>query len=135
MDKVSNFALRFAEALELRKISQADICRMTGINTATISRYSTGERDPKAANLYAIASALSISDRWLYGYDVPMEAPKEKDVIAKMVEESFGSIVDTKQLLREALGASIEFNDVYFTDEDLESIISYIRFKKHEKES
>ena len=70
MTKSENFPLRFAAALQKRNVSQADICRLTGISTATLSRYSSGERDPKVPNLYSIASALDVSARWLYGYDV-----------------------------------------------------------------
>lgn len=135
MKKTSNFALRLKELLEIKHIKQTDIAEAADISRSAISKYLANTLEPKTATIYAIADAVGVSDRWLFGYDVPMEAPKEKEVIAKMVEESFGSIVDTKELLREALGASIEFNDVYFTDEDLESIIDYIRFKKHEKES
>ena len=135
MKKVSNFAERLDELLQRKNLIQADIVNAAGITRSAMSRYLSGKLEPKTSTIYAIADAVGVSDRWLFGYDVPMEPPKEKEVIAKMVEESFGSITDTKQLLKEALGASAEFNDVYFSDEDLESIIDYIRFKKHEKES
>lgn len=135
MKKVSTFTERLDELLQRKNLKQADIVSAAGITRSAMSRYMSGKLEPKTATIYAIADAVGVSDRWLYGYDVPMEAPKEKDVIAKMVEESFGSIADTKQLLREALGASAEFNDVYFSDADLESIIDYIRFKTYEKES
>ena len=70
---MSSFHDRFAEALKVKKMKQADICRITGINSSSLSQWNTGRCEPKREGLIAIAKALNISVGWLMGEDVPID--------------------------------------------------------------
>jgi len=47
------------------KISQAEIARATGISTAAVSKWFSGENTPKAGSLKIIADLLGVSVEWL----------------------------------------------------------------------
>lgn len=47
--------------LESRGLKQADLCRMTGIDTGLMSNYMSGKKAPSLSNAITIANALSIS--------------------------------------------------------------------------
>lgn len=47
--------------LESRGLKQADLCRMTGIDTGLMSTYMSGKKAPSLSNAILIASALNIS--------------------------------------------------------------------------
>ena len=99
--QVASIANRLREAMEMRKKKQVDLERETGINRSAISRYLSGEYEPKNKPMYELAKALDVSEQWLMGYDVPMERPKAQknnDAISDIVlllrsDEDFLSIV------------------------------------------
>lgn len=75
---VSTFAERLNEALVIRKITLAELSRMTNISEGTISNYRKGKYTPKQKRLGKFAEALNVSVSWLLGADVPMEPfPKQ----------------------------------------------------------
>ena len=100
--QVASVADRLREAMNMRNKKQVDLERETGINRSAISRYLSGEYEPKNKPIYKLAKALDVSDQWLMGYDVPMERPKEQknndaisDIVVKLrSDEEFLSIVD-----------------------------------------
>ena len=55
---VEQFAKNLARTMDEAGISQAELSRLSGLSTGTISRYLTGERSPKAYHVHKIASAL-----------------------------------------------------------------------------
>ena len=59
--------------MSLRKMSQAELVKKTGIGKSSISTYLSGEYEPKQRNIYKICEALNINEAWLMGHDVPME--------------------------------------------------------------
>ncbi|MBR5865739.1 MAG: helix-turn-helix transcriptional regulator [Alistipes sp.] len=69
---------RLKEALDLREMRPADLCRKTGIPKNTLSNYMKGNTKPKADRVYQIAAALDVSEAWLLGYDVPMNRSAEQ---------------------------------------------------------
>lgn len=99
--QVASIAERLREAMNIRDIKQVDLARQTGINRSAISRYLSGEYEPKNKPVYELAKALDVSDQWLLGYDAPMERPKAQknnDAISDIVlqmrsDEEFLSIV------------------------------------------
>lgn len=99
--QVASIADRLREAMNIRKKKQVDLVRETGINRSAISRYLSGEYEPKNKPIYQMARALDVSEQWLMGYDVPMERPKAQknnDAISDIVielrnDEEFLSIV------------------------------------------
>lgn len=99
--KVASVASRLKEAMDMRGKKQVDLERETGILRSAISRYLSGEYEPKNKPIYKLAKALDVSEQWLMGYDFPMERPKaqkDNDAISDIVlklrsDEEFLSIV------------------------------------------
>ena len=73
---MDDFNKRLKEALQLRNLTQSDLCELTGIPKSAMSQYVSGAFIPKQERTYLIAQALDISEGWLMGYDVPMERIK-----------------------------------------------------------
>lgn len=100
--QVASISDRLREAMNIRSKKQVDLERETGINRSAISRYLSGEYEPKNKPIYELAKALDVSEQWLMGYDVPMERPKAQknndaisDIVVKLrSDEEFLSIVD-----------------------------------------
>lgn len=63
---------RIREAMEYRKMTQADLVRETGLSKATISFYFNGKTPPKQANMFLLAKALRVRIEWLMGIDDQM---------------------------------------------------------------
>jgi transcriptional regulator with XRE-family HTH domain len=80
--RISTTASRLQEAMDRAQKKQIDLVNETGLNRGTISRYLSGEYDPKNVSIYKLAKALDVDEMWLWGYDVPMERsirPTEDD--------------------------------------------------------
>lgn len=99
--QVASIADRLREAMNIRNKKQVDLERETGVNRSAISRYLSGEYEPKNKPIYELAKALDVSEQWLMGYDVPMDRPKAQknndaisDIVLKLrSDEEFLSIV------------------------------------------
>lgn len=81
---------RLKEAMIKAGKKQADLVRDTGLNRGTISRYLSGEVEPRQDAAYKLALALDISETWLWGYDVPMERSpmqKKNDDLVKIIAQ------------------------------------------------
>lgn len=65
-------AERLQEAMRLTGKKQADLVHATKLNKSTISRYISGEVEPRQEAAIKLAKALDVSEMWLWGYDVPM---------------------------------------------------------------
>lgn len=86
--QVAPISERLREAMSLRGKKQIDLVRETGINRSAISRYLSGEYEPKNKPIYELAKALDVSEMWLMGYDVPPDRPQEQknnDAISDIV--------------------------------------------------
>ena len=92
---METFANRLKNALEIKKISQTELSKRTGIDKSLISNYVSGKYKAKSQNLYAIASALGVAEAWLMGYDIPME----KEVPA--IKDNSGHINEFARLFQE----------------------------------
>lgn len=89
--QVATTAERLQQAMDLIGKKQADLVEATGLNKSTISRYMSGQVEPKQKAVMALAKALDVSEMWLWGYDVPMNrTPEQKkndamvSVVSKM---------------------------------------------------
>jgi len=74
----------------MAKVKQADLVVLTGLNKSTISRYLSGQVEPKAKAAGLLAKSLNVSEMWLWGYDVPMNrTPEQKknDAIVGAVQK------------------------------------------------
>lgn len=119
MDEYKRMALtkdRLKEAMQAANKKQADLVRETGLNRGTISRYLSGDVEPRQNATHKLAIALGVSEMWLWGYDVPKQrtaAQKKNDdlvqVIAKLRKDpGFYEVVSILAELPEAEYASIK---------------------------
>ncbi len=72
-DKVATTSERLQKIMLERNMKQADLARATGISRGAISNYVLGRYEPKSDIVQKLANALNCSEKWLWGYDVPME--------------------------------------------------------------
>lgn len=77
---------RLREAMRVAGKKQADLVRETGLNRGTVSRYLSGEVEPRHEATHKLAKALDVSEMWLFGYDVPMQRPAEQKKNDQLVE-------------------------------------------------
>lgn len=81
---------RLREAMKAANKKQADLVRETGLNRGTISRYLSGEVEPRQDAAYKLALVLNVSETWLWGYDVPMTRTieqKKNDDLVKIIAQ------------------------------------------------
>lgn len=72
--KVATCGDRLKKALEVRGVKAVELSKMTDINKSAISQYIKGTYEPKQDRIQAMAQALNVSEGWLMGLDVPMDA-------------------------------------------------------------
>lgn len=77
---------RLREAMTRAGKKQVDLVRETGLNRGTVSRYLSGEVEPRHEATHKLAKALDVSEMWLFGYDVPMQRPEEQKKNDQLVE-------------------------------------------------
>ena len=70
--KISTFAQRLRAGLDARQMTQAELSSRSKISS--ISHYLKGDWEGKQDAVYSIAQVLNVSEAWLMGYDVPMDA-------------------------------------------------------------
>lgn len=117
--RVETCGQRISEALELRNMKQADLCKLAKVPKSSLSLYLSGAYEPKQDRIYAMARVLNVSEAWLMGYDVPMEridpsslsSPEEVQLNEgeKLLIELFRKVPEDQQqlvlqMIRVALG-------------------------------
>lgn len=76
MPRITAFSARLKEALATRKMTQKELCDLTGIPKSAMSQYVNGAFEPKQDRLEILAKALRVNEAWLMGYDdVPRDKP------------------------------------------------------------
>lgn len=106
IDTTSN---RLKVAMKEAGKKQVDLVNETGINRSAISRYLSGEYEPKQTAIYKLAKALDVSEMWLWGYECEKERPqaqKNNDAIADIIlrlraDSDFFSVVEVLNTLDE----------------------------------
>ena len=76
-ERVEAVSQRLRKAMDISGKTQADLVRETEISKGTLSRYLSGKFEPKQIAINKLATALNVSEMWLWGCDVPMERPTE----------------------------------------------------------
>lgn len=76
---MSKFARRLEMALQMNNMRSVDLCKKTGLSSATISQYKTGYCSPRMDRVMIIAEALNVSPGWLIGYDSPKQLSDDDD--------------------------------------------------------
>lgn len=80
--KISTFAQRLRAGLDARQMTQAELSSRSKISKSSISHYLKGDWEGKQDAVYSIAQVLNVSEAWLMGYDVPMEAERSQPASA-----------------------------------------------------
>ena len=110
--RIANTSDRLKEAMMLASKTQADLVRETGLSKSSLSRYLSGEFEPKQYAIAKLASSLNVNEMWLWGYDVPIEKEKTATKTDNGLSES------KRQLL--ALAESC-------TEEDAEKLLQMMK--------
>ena len=71
-------AERLREAMAEAGKKQIDLANETGLQRSAISRYLSGEYEPKQKAINKLAVALNVSEMWLWGFDVPKQRTAEQ---------------------------------------------------------
>ena len=103
MNEKAAFADRLGEGLAIRGMTQAELCRKTGIGKSALSQYINGKIIPRKERIAFIARVLDVSEAWLMGYDVSKErntsaTPEEQARLQEAVE-LFGKLTPQQQSL------------------------------------
>lgn len=61
------FSDRLKDALGIRGLRPIDLSRLSGINSGQISKYLSGDAEPKAETILVIAKTLGVSSDFLLG--------------------------------------------------------------------
>lgn len=83
MERVATTPERLREAMDAVGKKQIDLAHESGLSHSTISRYLSGQVEPRQKAIIEMARVLNVSEWWLWGYNVPMErSPKAKKMDA-----------------------------------------------------
>lgn len=89
-NRVSELRFRLREALNKREMKASELSKKTGVPEGAISYYLAGKSQPKGDRLYTMCAALSVSEAWMLGYDIPMERTaeqKKNDDLVKIIAQ------------------------------------------------
>ena len=79
MERVATTPERLREAMDAAGIKQIDLAHKSGLSHSTISRYISGQVEPRQEAIIKLATVLNVSEWWLWGYDVPqVRSPEQK---------------------------------------------------------
>lgn len=88
VERTATTAERLREAMDAAGKKQLDLAKATELSHSTISRYLSGQMEPKQKAISRLAAVLDVSEMWLWGYDVPMsrtQGQKKNDAIVDVV--------------------------------------------------
>ena len=75
---------RIAESLQAKGLTQRSLAQHIGVTEAVMSRYISGEREPKPDTLANIATALGVTSDYLLGIEYDeFSQPKIRRLIAR----------------------------------------------------
>lgn len=90
VEQIDTTAARLKEAMTAAGLKQLELAKKTGLSHSTISRYMSGQMEPKQKAINLLAVALNVSEMWLWGYDVPMTRSieqKKNDDLVKVIAQ------------------------------------------------
>lgn len=90
IERTATTADRLREAMGAAGMKQLDLAKATGLSHSTISRYLSGQMEPKQKAISQLAITLGVSEMWLWGYDVPRTrtaAQKRNDALVDVVKQ------------------------------------------------
>jgi transcriptional regulator with XRE-family HTH domain len=92
--EIKGFNTRLTQKMAERGISQADLCRLTGLASSMVSHYCTGQRMPSVPAALKIAKVLNTTLDYLAYGDPPHTKKSFRDTLAVGEKES---VYKTKQ--------------------------------------
>jgi len=102
---MTKFQKRIREEMERKGLKQADLARLTGLRTGTISKYlNIPDRRIDARILLEISKALDVNPEWLYGVTDTKKTffePSIIDVYAQLSETGKEALADYAKYLFE----------------------------------
>ena len=114
-NEISGFSARYIARAEELQIKDAEISRLSGIPTSTLSRYRNGG-SPRAEHIFPLVDALRCSARWLIaGVSEPIALQAADDAewvevpeydLQQMDDASKGPVVRTTKFRRDWLNRS-----------------------------
>lgn len=120
----AQFIERLNSILQKRNLSQADLSKMTGIRSSSISDWLKGKYEPKQDKIAIIAEALNVSPVWLIGYDEPSTNQPECYYVDAETAE-YAEMLRTRPEMRMLFSASRGISK-----EDMEKAVEYIELLK-----
>ena len=120
---MTEFKDRLNEGLALRRMSAAELARLSGVNEGAISQYRKGNYKANQYNLDKIAKALNVSIPWLMGADVPITPsipnasnifPIERKKIPLLGKIACGKPIMSEEIFDGYVGARIYDGDIVF---------------------
>ena len=93
------------QLLKDRQMKQADLCRMTGIQTSLMSDYLGGKKSPTIGNAILIADALNISLDTLVGKNTLPEEKEVPGVLAELYSAAKGLSAEEQYYLLDTIKA------------------------------
>ena len=118
------FIERLNSILQNRNLSQADLSKMTGIRSSSISDWLNGKYEPKQDKISIIAEALNVSPVWLIGYDDTSSNQSEGYYVDPETAE-YAEMLRTRPEMRMLFSASRGISK-----EDMEKAVEYIELLK-----
>lgn len=118
------FIERLNSILQKRNLSQADLSKMTGIRSSSISDWLNGKYEPKQDKIAIIAEALNVSPVWLIGYDEPSTTQTEGYYVDPETAE-YAEMLRTRPEMRMLFSASRGISK-----EEMQEAVNYIEFIK-----
>nr|DAW46424.1 MAG TPA: Repressor protein CI [Caudoviricetes sp.] len=118
------FIERLNSILQKRNLSQADLSKMTGIRSSSISDWLNGKYEPKQDKISIIAEALNVSPVWLIGYDDTASNQSEGYYVDPETAE-YAEYLRTRPEARLLFSASRGISK-----EDMQKAVEYIEFLK-----
>lgn len=85
--RIATAAERLKQALSESGMQPAELAKAIGLNKSSVSRYLSGQYEPKQEAINKMAMALNVSEMWLWGYDVDKERAdwqKENDDLTEI---------------------------------------------------
>ncbi len=101
-DKIETCGKRIEKALIIRKMKQADLCKLANVPKSSLSLYLKGAYEPKQDRVYSMAQTLNVSEVWLMGYDVPMERDDRSTFDSQKLTNNEKTMLDLFRLVPES---------------------------------
>ena len=117
----SGFGKRLNEKLSEKKLSQADLCRMTGLASSMISHYCNGQRIPSVPTAVKIAEALNTTIEELALF---ISSDEELQLVASQGVGKYSGATQINEISSYEKAAIVKFR--MLNDEGRSKVMTYI---------